>query len=160
MEKQPISASQIRYQDCDPLGHLNNGRYIDYFMNAREDHLALHYNLHIYDRFRQTGKTWVVAKSEIIYRAPANLMEMVQIRTQVNHFSIKHIEVEMAMYDNRVKQLKALLRSVFIPFDVKTGKSTEHDPALMELLKIIHVEGITRNIEERIAELEGSLKTV
>ena len=28
-----------RFSDCDPFGHLNNARYIDYFINAREDHL-------------------------------------------------------------------------------------------------------------------------
>ena len=31
------STAIIRFQDCDPYSHLNNGRYLDYFMNARED---------------------------------------------------------------------------------------------------------------------------
>ncbi len=31
------SQAIIRFQDCDPYAHLNNGRYLDYFMNARED---------------------------------------------------------------------------------------------------------------------------
>lgn len=148
---------QIRYQDCDPLGHLNNASYINYFMNAREDHLAKFYDLHIYDRFQKTGLSWVVAKSEIVYRAPANLMEEVRIRTQVNRFSPKHLEVEMVMFDKNEKQLKSLLRSVFIHFNVKTGKSIEHGPELMQLLSEIRLDGISNNLEERIVELEGSL---
>ena len=26
---------QIRFQDCDPLQHLNNSKYFDYYFNAR-----------------------------------------------------------------------------------------------------------------------------
>jgi acyl-CoA thioester hydrolase len=43
MEKTPISFYTVRFNDCDPLGHLNNSKYIDYFLNAREDHLKEHF---------------------------------------------------------------------------------------------------------------------
>ncbi len=33
--KEPETQIVIRFQDCDPFGHLNNARYIDYFVNAR-----------------------------------------------------------------------------------------------------------------------------
>ena len=148
---------QIRYQDCDPLSHLNNGRYIDYFLNAREDHLASFYDINVYDRVREGGQSWVVAKSEIIYRKPAWLMEKVLIRSQVNNYSIKHIEVEMTMYDENEKKLKSIMRSVFVPIDIKTGKAIEHEKKIMDLLEEVHVKNITSNIEERVAELEGKL---
>ena len=157
MEKHPHSYTQVRYQDCDPLSHLNNGRYIDYFMNAREDHLVQYYGLNVYERLKSEGRGWVVGKSEIIYRKPAWLMEEVLIRSQVNNYSIKHIEVEMAMYDKSESHLKSLIRSVFIPIDARTNKAVEHADEIMELLKAVHVEGITTNIEERVAELEGKM---
>ncbi len=56
--KEPVSNVVIRFQDCDPFGHLNNARYIDYFINAREGHLVEYYNLDIYERQnnqRETG---------------------------------------------------------------------------------------------------------
>ena len=34
---QTESKSIIRFQDCDPLRHLNNAKYFDYFFNAREE---------------------------------------------------------------------------------------------------------------------------
>ncbi len=160
MEKHPQSITQIRYQDCDPLSHLNNGRYLDYFMNAREDHLLQYYGINVYERLRTDGRGWVVGKSEIIYRKPAWLMEEVLIKTQVNNYSIKHIEVEMVMYDKSESQLKSIMRSVFIPIDAKTGRAVEHASEIMNLLKEVHVEGITPNIEERVAELEGMMKVV
>ena len=42
------STAVIRFQDCDPYAHLNNGRYLDYFMNAREDQLLKMYGFNIY----------------------------------------------------------------------------------------------------------------
>ncbi len=33
------SKVKIRFPDCDPFNHLNNSKYIDYFINAREDQL-------------------------------------------------------------------------------------------------------------------------
>ncbi len=45
MNKTPHSLYTIRFTDCDPFGHLNNGRYIDYLLNAREDHLKTEYGV-------------------------------------------------------------------------------------------------------------------
>ena len=42
------SQTKIRFQHCDPFNHLNNGSYIDYFMNHREDQLIMHYDIDIY----------------------------------------------------------------------------------------------------------------
>lgn len=148
---------QIRFQDCDPLSHLNNGRYLDYFMNAREDHLATYYNLNIYDRLNETGQSWVVARNDIHYRKPAWLMEEVLIRTQVNNYSLKHIEVEMAMFNASGDSLKSLMHSVFIPYNIRSNKVVEHDKVIMSLLKDLRVEGSNNNMEERLAEIEGRL---
>lgn len=68
--KEPMSDVVIRFQDCDPFGHLNNARYIDYFINAREDHLSEHYDFDIYERQKQSNSNWVVAKTKIAYIFP------------------------------------------------------------------------------------------
>ena len=44
----------IRFSDCDPFNHLNNARYIDYFINAREDQLLANINFNIYIILRQS----------------------------------------------------------------------------------------------------------
>ena len=159
MEKFPSSVMQIRFQDCDPMSILNNSRYIDYFMNAREDHLATFYGLNIYDRLKENGTSWVVAKNEIIYRKPAFLMEKVLIKTQVNNYSLKHIEVEMVMFDESGQKLKALMRTVFVPINVVKNESIEHEDSIMQLLGKVRVDDVTENIEERVMELQGALST-
>jgi acyl-CoA thioesterase FadM len=44
---QPKSFYTVRFSDCDPMGHLNNARYIDYMLNAREDHLKQAYQINL-----------------------------------------------------------------------------------------------------------------
>src|SRR4030095_9024119 len=97
--KTPASVMTIRFQDCDPFNHLNNGRYVDYFLNAREDHLLEHYDLDIYRIARATGLSWVVSTSQIAYVKPAFLMEKVRIASQLIAYGRKHVVVEMRMMD-------------------------------------------------------------
>jgi len=153
MEKQPISTASIRFQDCDPMGHLNNSRYLDYMINAREDHLKNYYDLNIYKYLQQEGKAWVVGKNEILYKAPANLMEEVKIKTQVNAFGPRFINVEMSMFDKNLMQLKAIMWSTFIPFDMKTQTATRHSTEIMELLGQVKVDIQSGRLEERVEEL-------
>lgn len=43
MEKEFSSTVKIRFADCDPIGHLNNVKYLEYMLNAREDHVEQNY---------------------------------------------------------------------------------------------------------------------
>ena len=155
-EKYPESFHLIRFPDCDPFGHLNNARYLDYFMNAREDHLRNYYGLDIYHYFDTTGKGWVIGSNEIIYRKPAVVMEEVRIQSQVREFSLTHIEVEMLMSSKDGKVLHSLLRSNIIPFDQRTGKATSHSDELMEMLEAVRIDSPTIPIRERMMQIEGN----
>ena len=48
MQKAFESEALIRFPDCDPFNHLNNAHYLDYFINAREDHLMNGMGFNIY----------------------------------------------------------------------------------------------------------------
>ena len=153
MEKQPTSKTTVRFQDCDPLGHLNNSKYIDYMINAREDHLKTHYGLDIYGKMQKDGTAWVVGKNEILYKAPANLMEEVCIMSQVVGFGPRFITVEIAMFDRNMMQLKAIMRSTFIPFDIKTQTASKHTSDIMELLEQVRVDAGSSDLEQRVEEI-------
>ena len=36
MNTSPASVAEIRFSDCDPFGHLNNARFLDYFLHKIE----------------------------------------------------------------------------------------------------------------------------
>src|SRR5579862_7307898 len=99
----------IRFPDCDPFNHLNNSRYLDYFINAREDHLMKFHHFNIYDLAREKGISWVVRKNQIVYLRPALLMETVIIQTTLIRLNEQDIDVEMSMWNNEKTILKSFL---------------------------------------------------
>ena len=37
-----FSKAKIRFTDCDPMGNINNSRYIDYMLTDRAEQMAEH----------------------------------------------------------------------------------------------------------------------
>jgi YbgC/YbaW family acyl-CoA thioester hydrolase len=132
------STATIRFQDCDPFNHLNNARYLDYFINAREDHILKNYNLDIYNMAMTTGAGWVVGKSQIAYFRPAKLMETVVIQSQLIGFGKRDITVELRMLETEQTHVKAFLWINFVHFRLSTGKSEIHAENLMHLFDQVH----------------------
>ncbi|MCI0751488.1 MAG: acyl-CoA thioesterase [Flammeovirgaceae bacterium] len=132
MIKRPESQVLIRFPDCDPFNHLNNSRYIDYFINAREDHLMKYYQFSPYELVKSHGVSWVVTQNQIAYLRPAMMMEPVTIQTRVLRFRPKDILVEMTMWDANKQSLKAVLWTTFTHINFKTGKSEIHSQELTE----------------------------
>ncbi len=139
MQKPKIltSTTKIRFQDCDPFNHLNNSRYIDYFINQREDQVLNAYGIDIFEMIRKEKLGWVVSSTQIAYILPVFTMEEIAFESQTIEFSKKHLKVEMRMFDKSKKQLKALAWMTFIHFDLTTNKTTEHSSDLIDLFEQI-----------------------
>jgi thioesterase-3 len=150
------STAIIRFQDCDPYSHLNNGRYIDYFMNAREDQVWKEYDFNIYEYSRTTGLGWVVTQNQIAYIRPALLMEEVTIETQLTESKPKFIQVEMRMYDSQ-RVLKSLLWAQFIHVDIRKGKSIEHSQELQEIFDKVCLPIEEKDFNTRLKQLNRQL---
>ena len=93
----PETQHRIHFQDCDMLGHLNNARYLDYFLNAREDQVAEHYTLNMGELAREQQAAWVITKHQLSYLKPARQGILVRILTQIIHFDNSNLVVEMQM---------------------------------------------------------------
>ena len=63
MNKILESKTKVRFQDCDPFNHLNNAKYIDYLINAREDQLIEKFDLDIYKIAFTEGVGWVTGSN-------------------------------------------------------------------------------------------------
>ena len=110
--------TKIRFQDCDPFNHLNNAAYINYFNNAREDQLIENYGIDIYSMARKEGKSWVTGSNQIAYLRPAFLMEEVIIESQLVQYTTTQILVELRMYNSSKKELKAIMWSNFVHYNL------------------------------------------
>ncbi|MBW8889648.1 MAG: acyl-CoA thioesterase [Fibrobacteres bacterium] len=139
IEKQPASRVAIRFQDCDPFGHLNNAKYLEYFINAREDHLKLAYGFDLFAKGRETGCSWVVARHQIAYLAPANCGEEVLIKTSLRRYTDQGAMVESRMHNAADTRLKTLLWTDYVFVRLDTGRPAKHPADILAFLESVHL---------------------
>lgn len=131
--KSPQSFYKIRFNDCDMFGHLNNARYLDYLINARQDHLKQYYGFDYAGQYANNFG-WVVSAHEIVYIKPAKFDETVLIRSQLVFANEDLLIPELMMFDEEGKKLKCFLRSNLVPINIASGKREKHKPEMMDLL--------------------------
>ena len=148
------SETRIRFQDCDPFGHLNNAAFFNLLINAREDQLMEHYGWDLYAFSKTMGTGWVVGKHEIIYRKPALVHEMVRVRSQLIFNGPKNLLVELAMYDSKDSHLKAILWTTFVHVDLKTGRPVPHHEDLQPFLSAVTKPAGHERLHDRVKEIE------
>ncbi|SHJ04895.1 acyl-CoA thioesterase [Aquimarina spongiae] len=148
------SKAKIRFQDCDPFNHLNNAAYINYMINAREDQIEKHYNLDIFKLAKNQGISWVVGSNQIAYLKPALVMEEVVIDSQLIHFTENQLHVEIRMWNNEKTELKAVMWSTFVHFNLLKQKRWNHQPELSELFQNVVMPLSVKNFEERILQVK------
>ena len=148
------SKAKIRFQDCDPFDHLNNGSYFNYFMNHREDELIKNYNIDVYKMASKLGKSWVSSSNQIAYLKPALLMETVIIESRLIKYNDTSLLAEMCMYNEDKTQLKAIIWCGFVHFNLLSQKRESHTEDLMKLFDTIHSPVSAKTFEERVSQLK------
>lgn len=150
LQKVLESKAKIRFQDCDPFNHLNNAAYLNYFMNAREDQLIDNYDIDIYKMARKEGKSWVVGNNQIAYLRPAFLMEDVVIESRLLKYDESKIQVELRMLNANKTEIKAIMWSTFVHFNLIQQKREVHSEDFMTLFKTVANPVDEAIFEERI----------
>ncbi|MBN8642059.1 MAG: acyl-CoA thioesterase [Flavobacteriales bacterium] len=145
--------TKVRFQDCDPFNHLNNAKYLDYFMNAREDQLLEHYSIDIFKMAKTELKSWVVTTNQIAYLKPTFTMENIVIESQLIQYTDKSLKVEMRMYNETKTELKSLYWVNFVHFDLTTQRPTVHSEQLMQLFETVITDVNTHNFDERMISI-------
>lgn len=159
MNKSPNSNYKIRFNDCDLFGHLNNSRYLDYFINAREDHLKEYYNLDL-TVYYKNDLAWLVGSHEIVYLRPAIYNEVVTIQSTLLSADNEFLHLETMMMNEKKNHLKAIMRTKLIPVNTKTGKKEQHRPEFIEWAKSVENTEISNqeNLQDRIKHLLSDFK--
>jgi len=150
----------IRFQDCDPFQHLNNARYIDYFMNAREDQLKQFYNFDIFKETQRMGQGWVVSKNQLAYLYPASVQEQVLIRTNLIHMTESVLVVEGLMLDSAARRLKAVAWIEFTFVSLQTGRSTHHPDEFMTMFRPVVIDDVYSpdSFNQRVNNLKAQFR--
>lgn len=158
--KETESRVLIRFQDCDPLRHLNNAKYFDYFFNAREDQVPKLYGVEMMDFIKKYQAAWVIYNHNISYVKPAMVGEWVRIKSRIIWNNHNTVILEYYMTDDNETQLKTLLWSTMRYVTLAEGKSTDHQGAVSDFLKAtsINLDIAGMNVKERVKSLSLELK--
>lgn len=159
MNKNPDSTYKIRFNDCDMFGHLNNSRYLDYLINAREDHLKDYYSFD-FTEYYKNDLAWVIGSHEIVYLRPALYNEIVTIQSTLLSVDNELLHIETIMMNEKKNHLKAIMRSKLIPINIKTGRKVQHNPEFMSWAKTLENTEIDTqiNLQDRMNQLHTELK--
>lgn len=155
LKKTVESKTKVRFQDCDPFNHLNNGSYINYFINHREDTILEYYGLDMFKIAKETGKSWVSSSNQIAYLKPAFLMETVVITSQLFRKTDSELYVEMKMYNEDKTQLKAVIWCGFTHYDLMQQKRAIHPESLTKLFDSILNPIEASTFEERLHQIKS-----
>lgn len=159
--KEPESSHFIYFQDCDALQHLNNARYFDYFLNAREQHTYRYYQWNLMEMAHQLQANWVVTNHQIAYLKPADHGQTVVIQTRLIHFDNSSLVIEGVMLNEEKDQLKALLWTTMRFVSLQTGKRSDHPDDLMDLLErldVPHVDYDPDGFQARVKQVNRQVR--
>lgn len=113
---------QIRFNDIDGLGHVNNSVYSQYFDQGRMD----------YFRILNGGKSvdWhkaklVIASTKIDFLKPVFLNEPADVLTKVYKIGNKSLKMIQHLIDPETEEVKATCKSVMVGFDNVSMQSIE-----------------------------------
>lgn len=158
---EPESLSWIDFQDCDPFGHLNNARYINYVMQARTQQLRDTYGFDIYEHTQKTGNGWVVGTTQISYLMPAKFNETVRIRTRLLHKDNFRIVPEAVMMSADGQRLHAVAWIEFVYVNIARGRPVKYEGEVNDLLEAIRIPDFTWSASEfpqRVKELQKTFR--
>lgn len=157
--KETESRVVIRFQDCDPLQHLNNAKYFDYFFNAREDQVPKLYGLEMIDMIHKYKAAWVVYNHNISYVRPARVGEWIRIMSRLLWYNNNTVVLEYYMTDDSKNELKTLLWTTMRYVTIKEGKSTDHTGAVLDFLRATseNLDISNISISERVKTLKQKL---
>jgi acyl-CoA thioester hydrolase len=120
----------VRFRDCDPMGHVNNAVYLTYLEAAR---FAWWRHTFGPDGLREHG--FIVARVEIDYRRPALPGDRLIVRMRVEAIGTSSFTVGYEMVQARTREVVAEAKSVQVAYDYAQGRSVPIDANLRAKLE-------------------------
>jgi acyl-CoA thioester hydrolase len=125
---------QVRFADCDPLGHVNNAKYLTYIEQARillwGRQLGFQARA-IATRGGSRGQGFILARAEVDFRAQAHDGDELEVRLALAAFGRTSATYEYEVVDLADGRVVATARTVQVWLDYDTG----HPVPISEELK-------------------------
>lgn len=149
MQKELSTVVKVRFSDCDPIGHLNNVKYLEYMLNAREDHVENGYGFTYEEYTRKTGCTWITVQNEIAYLKEVRYNAKVQISSKTIEIGDRLSKVEILMKSEDGKTIHSILWLTVIYFNMKTRTSVSQPEETKDLFRDFLVDVEEKDFQSR-----------
>jgi len=121
----------VRFRDCDPMGHVNNAVYLTYLEQAR---------LHLWqERWhvdpRQPGEGIILARAEIDFKSPAVYGEKLEVRLSVAAIGRSSFTYEYQVVEVGGGRLVLSARTVLVWYDYTAGRPVPIPDAIRAVLE-------------------------
>jgi acyl-CoA thioester hydrolase len=121
---------EVRFADCDPLGHVNHATYLTYLEQAR---FGLWRRLWGFDG--ETAKTaaggagLILARAECDYRIAATYGNTLEVRLGLESIGRTSFTYAYEIVDADTPRVMAVARTVLVLYDYAVGKPVMIDEA-------------------------------
>jgi acyl-CoA thioester hydrolase len=124
---------EVRFRDCDPMGHVNNAVYLTYLEQTRFAHWRS-----VWGRGAPQlppGMPGVIlARIECDYRRPASYGEMLEVRLRVAAIGRSSFQYEYEMLDQLGRRVLEA-KTVQVMYDYEQGRPVPIPPAIRAALE-------------------------
>jgi acyl-CoA thioester hydrolase len=110
----------VRYGDLDPQGHVNNAAFITYLEHARVSYIQ-HLGLWDGKSFLEIG--FILARVELDYRAPINLIDQVEVGVKVSRLGNKSLDMEYLVREKDTQRIYAEGKTVQVAYDYQSKQT-------------------------------------
>ena len=113
-----IYKTDVRFRDCDPLGHTNNAVYLTYLEQTR-----LHYwrELWGFGTAASSVPGVIMARAEVDYRRPSFYGQTLEIRMSLSAIGKTSFTYDYEIVDD-ASNVIATARTVQVMYDYQAGK--------------------------------------
>jgi acyl-CoA thioester hydrolase len=110
---------QVRYRDCDPLGHVNNAVYLTYFEMGRVEFFR-----QVMGKVTSRAEDWpfILAEATVTYRSPARFDERLRLTIGVESIGTKSWVFAYRIAGGDGREV-ATGRSVQVAYDYAAAKT-------------------------------------
>ena len=124
---------EVRFRDCDPMGHVNNAVYLTYLEQARFAHWREIWGMD-FENLPEGTPGVILARAEIDYRAPAKYGDTLEVRVGLDRIGRTSFAYVYEVVDHAGK-LVAEARTVQVMYDYAASRPAPISPELRQQLE-------------------------
>lgn len=122
---------QLRFNDIDMFGHVNNSVYLQFFDLAKLDYI---HNVLGKD-FNAQSIAMVVANINCDFHSPAKIDEQLEVLTAVIAVGDKSMVLEQRIQNLKNGDVKCTARTVMVGFDIATSESAQIPDVVLDAIE-------------------------